>query len=359
VDTTPIRTLVNEYKTDASGRIELPFSADDPDTDKGAVNTVTLDFDVTLNADDSIGTVDTESSGLMPDDDSGLVENDADTDAMVSWTDAKSKASNLSISQSVTYHEASKDASGVRHTVQATLVDQYGDPVRGVKVRFWSDANNRDDDDANDGLGGLDRDADGEVMDDNSATDEEDESAAATGSAEDYADERTTNRRGVATKFYNRDSEASQVETITAAFNLNPGDGQADGDGDDTDMDFDDTGETITAMHFWAVEADDDSEITGDTVVAIDTDSNMLVVRNGSTNTVWIVNYDSNDQFSVGSGDDPGAVTASVFESTLADGSDDEVAASTLNVAMAEDPGDGVNKLTNTNGTVPDAPDCP
>ena len=77
---------------------------------------------------------------------------------MVTWTDSKPVATKLTLSQSVAYHEASRDASGVRHTVQATLVDQYGDPVSGVKIRFWSNANNGDEDMTwNDGLGGLDQ----------------------------------------------------------------------------------------------------------------------------------------------------------------------------------------------------------
>ena len=45
-----------------------------------------------------------------------------------------------------------------------------------------------------------------------------------------YADERTTNRRGVATKSYSRDSKAAFAEVIYAAFNHNPDDGDNDYD---------------------------------------------------------------------------------------------------------------------------------
>ena len=50
-----------------------------------------------------------------------------------------------------------------------------------------------------------------------------------------YADERTTNRRGVATKSYTRDAEEAYIEIISAAFNHNPDDGDDDLVGD-TDL---------------------------------------------------------------------------------------------------------------------------
>ena len=60
-----------------------------------------------------------------------------------------------------------------------------------------------------------------------------------------YADERTTNRRGVATKSYSRDSKAAFAEVIYAAFNHNPDDGDNDYDeGEDppNNPTFDDVG---------------------------------------------------------------------------------------------------------------------
>ena len=363
VDGTDVRTLQNEHKTDASGRVELTFSADDPDTAKDEENMVTLDLDL-ISVMDADGT-----SSLDQTDESGLVTNDAneedaetDPDATVSWTDSKPVATKLSLSQSIAYHEASRDASGVRHTVQATLVDQYGDPISGVKVRFWSDANNGDDagDDptANDGLGGLNR------LDSNdAATDDNDDPdlRQVAGTVEHYADERTTNRRGVATKFYNRDSEASQVEVIRAAYNLDSendtvGLDNERGTDDDVAVFDADEGEIVMINHYWAVEADTGDTIASDTVVVIDTDSNLVVVRDETSHTVWIVNYDGNDQFT----DTTGAVTMSGFEASLMDGSEDggDATATLLTASLAADPGDGVNTVENTNGRGPDADPC-
>ena len=82
----------------------------------------------------------------------------------VDWSDRDSVPWDLTISQSIAYHEASDEGSGVRHTVRATLVDQYGDPLPNEKVRFWSSANNGNETEGcriqspylgNDGLGGV------------------------------------------------------------------------------------------------------------------------------------------------------------------------------------------------------------
>ena len=48
------------------------------------------------------------------------------------------------------------------------------------------------------------------------------------GSVNNYADERSTNRRGVATKSYSRDAEEAYAEVIVVAFNHNPDDGDDD-----------------------------------------------------------------------------------------------------------------------------------
>ena len=60
----------------------------------------------------------------------------------LTWSDSKAAAQTLVLGQSVAYHEASDMGGGVRHSVTATLLDQYGDPVAGAPIDFWSDANN-------------------------------------------------------------------------------------------------------------------------------------------------------------------------------------------------------------------------
>ena len=153
-----VRTLVNTYKTNADGRVDITFSQDDPDSKKDVFNQVSLDFDVT-----AIRDADDKMSTLTVDDKTGLTHaseystadarDGDDPDPEVEWSDSAAKATTLSISQAVKYHEASDDASGVRNTVQATLLDQYGDPVSNVKVRFWSNADNRTAGAAENGLG--------------------------------------------------------------------------------------------------------------------------------------------------------------------------------------------------------------
>ena len=48
-----------------------------------------------------------------------------------------------------------------------------------------------------------------------------------------FADERSTNRRGVATKSYSRRAEEAFVEVIYVAYNHNPYDGDEVGDDDE------------------------------------------------------------------------------------------------------------------------------
>ena len=119
------------HKTDASGRVEITRSYDDPDEDDD-------NADITLSV-------------ILRADDAGLLEDDTETDdvdesmpriGLLTWSDSKAEAQTLVLGQSVAYHEASDTGGGVRHSVTATLLDQYGDPVSGAPIHFWSDANN-------------------------------------------------------------------------------------------------------------------------------------------------------------------------------------------------------------------------
>jgi hypothetical protein len=406
-----MQDVTDEYTTDAHGRVEISFTHDDPRAgddrqgDQASVRVIVTDV---LDADGE------DYPRIDP------TRDTAPSDVTVDWSDRDSLPWDLSISQSVAYHEASDEGSGVRHTVRASLVDQYGDPVSGAKIRFWSNADNADmegsGDDAepipwNNGLGGLDRyefsedetmivATDNEIdVGDVKTDDDGDALAIAAADEHNYADERTTNRRGVATKSYSRDAEEAYVETIMAAFNHNPDDGDTDTDeGEDpvNNPDFEDVGMntdddpyffddidvvaeddefegraldlTAMAVHYWATEADDrnDSPTDALTAVVVDTDSNLVVVTdNADSDTapeaddeVLIVIYDSNDQFNTTSA----RVTMSYFEDTLDDVNDDADEdgdvdeRSLLTFELEEDPEDGVNRITNTNGANPSAP---
>ena len=399
-----MQDVTDEYTTDAHGRVEISFTHDDPRAgddrqgDQASVRVVVTDV---LDADGE------DYPRIDP------TRDTAPSDVTVDWSDRDSLPWELSVSQSVAYHEASDEGSGVRNTVRASLVDQYGDAVSGAKIRFWSNANNADmtgsDDDAepvtwNNGLGGLDRyefsadqsdiEADNDIDTGDVKVIAGDAVVIEVPTVHNYADERTTNRRGVATKSYSRDAEEAYVETIMAAFNHNPDDGDTDileGEDPVNNPDFMDVGTSTDddpyfvdetdhefngrdldldamAVHYWATEADDrnDSPIDALTAVVVDTDSNLVVVTDNADSDdppavddeVLIVIYDSNDQFNTTSA----RVTMSYFEDTLDDTNDDADETgdvderSLLTFELEEDPEDGVNRITNTNGDNPSAP---
>ena len=130
------------------------------------------------------------------------------------WSDEAAEPATLTLSQAVSYHEASDTGRGVTNTVTAALVDQYGEPISRKRLSFFSDDQ--------DGIG-----------------------AAAGGGARLT---RTTNRSGRATLSYNRDSGADGIENIWATFT----DAGAAGTSAD-DIDLRSTPEQMA--HYWATEA--------------------------------------------------------------------------------------------------------
>ena len=305
------RTTKSDYTTDEAGRVTATFTQDDPDSDdKG--DRVTLDIDLTRDGDSGEDAM--MAGELMVNDDTvnavigkDLSTADPSDDGMVTWSDADSSAAGgtLTLDQAVAYHEASEDGGGVRNVVTGTLVDQYGDPVARQKVAFYSDADNENAD------VGPDNDLD--TDDDIPIT--TDDGLGGTGAADPGQKPRTSNRSGVATQSYHRDSKASMVETISATYVVGRVDGDNDGDGD---VDGDDSGvsmgqdayvkdagtdvtEKATIMHYWATPAGD-ARIPDATVVVADTDANTVVVTTGSGNTLAVImaEYNSGDQFRIG-----------------------------------------------------------
>ena len=120
------KSRTDTYTTDASGEIELSFTEDDPDDDKTSDDEATLTLTVTIPSSGGIGS---------------LVDGDGDDAAnptTVMWDDDAAVATTLKLSSSQKYHMASSEGKGVSNTVQATLTDQYGDPVNRAKVNFTS-----------------------------------------------------------------------------------------------------------------------------------------------------------------------------------------------------------------------------
>lgn len=362
-------------KTDASGKVELTASFDDPDADND-------DADVTLTVTRS-GVADLD----FTDDDPPVTPEMVDV-ATIIWSDDKAVATSLSLSQSVSYHLASDAGGGVRHTVTATLTDQYGDPVSGVLVNFWSNANNsnasgggtpptiQDADRNNDGLGGAKADptsggaaGDGRICE---TPDGDDPTMCDSYQGNDnFGGSDKTNRSGVARKSYNRDSDASFTELIEAVAVIGKRDGAltepaenqgdpmtANAENNDIRGDADPDEDGFQEMrHYWAVEAGD-AEITASPVRAVDTDANTVVVASGGTvdndeGTNTLAKYDSNDQFNAGSSDGgvAGGVKMDAFEDSLEVGN-------ALVIDLAPDPEPGVNSFTNNAAVVPEATTC-
>ncbi|MCY4368300.1 MAG: S-layer homology domain-containing protein [bacterium] len=293
-------TSSKTYKTDAAGRIEVPFTQDDPDGDTDNRDRVTLTLTLTRTGNPAL-----DSSGVN---DHDMAEDSVTTDNIFQaiWADDDVKATTLTLSQRVMYHETNDD--GVANTLMATLVDQYGDPVRSQKVAVWSDAANP----ATGSSEGLGR---GSAV--------TDASPAGPGSAADPADRRTTSRRGVATKTYDRSATDPDTEVLNAQYIRIVGCEDAKDEGaDETCFDTDGTtpqanDEPIdaddTVNHYWAKRVDGDS--ASGAVLVADKDNNSIVVTatvDGVTGP-WLVTYKAGDQFSVGGA----AATMEAFEKAL------------------------------------------
>ena len=220
-------TRTRTYGTDRSGRIELSFRLTDPDPgDDGDDGSLKIDV---LRADEDVidrTTVRITAGGNV-----------------LSWSDGDDVATTLLLEQRSKYSTATDSGSGGRNYVTATLLDQYGDPVRNKRVHFTSN------------------DEDGLWMQ--------------TGGTAQNAYRKTTGRNGTATVNYTRDSDASGVETISATT--------------------EDQGISATDIeHYWVDELPT-GRIEGD-VVHYDEDSDTLVIE-VSGGEIYVVTIDDNDQF--------------------------------------------------------------
>ena len=282
-------TRTNEavHKTDAAGRIEVSYSADDPDSDNDNQDQMTLTLTLTVADPDLLN----KTTGAA-------TEESATATAM--WSDNDSEAETLALAQAVKYHETDDD--GVRNTVTATLVDQYGDPIKNKKVALWSD----------------------ETVDD----------AGLGGSANMPADNRTTSKSGVATKSYSRSLSAGADEEVDASFLLVRGkcvdtetDPVCDEENDSSDATTDELIAADAITHYWAVSLapasgqNDPATTTGSDVVVVDTDNNNIVISSSATNAAlsgdqfYLVTYKAGDHFQIGGA----ASTMDAFEKALDD----------------------------------------
>ena len=126
------------------------------------------------------------------------------------WSDNDPEISTLVLDQDVKYHAV--DSDGVNNKIAATLVDQYGDPVKSTFVPLWSDDL--------EGLGGGVVASDG--PDGQANTD--DDVDVQTPSRDYPAVSRKTSKGGVATWKYSRAATTSIDEMIQASYYLVKGD---------------------------------------------------------------------------------------------------------------------------------------
>ena len=233
-------------ETDANGRAEWSYEGPS-DSSSASGESANLDLDARADYD-----FEDETTRGVIDHPTGQV------DQPIYWSDEEPRSTTLRVTfPNGPYQLASEKGAGSANLVRATLTDQYGDPVVGVRIDFFSDDP--------DGL--------------------------------PYGRHRTTNSRGEATLSYNRDVETTVLERVWAE--------SEDG-----------SRRSNTARHYWAIPAEDGDSGGGD-VVAVDTDADIVVVRAGGR--ILEVEYDSNDQFflrATGS-DSYGPVTLSEFEKKL------------------------------------------
>ena len=173
-DRRTVRDRTTTHETDSSGEFELRFRQNDPDS-RDDDHDATLDLNI-LRTDLEIK-------------DETAVRVAEGT--LLQWSDDEEDPTVLLLEQTARYHFPSDSGRGRSNSVTATLLDQYGDPVRGERVHFTSD----------DPMG-LAWYRVGES--------DENESLAKS------AYRKTTSRRGMASVTYYRDSDLPGVETIEA-----------------------------------------------------------------------------------------------------------------------------------------------
>ena len=317
--TTSTKTTV--HKTDSAGMIQVSFTQDDPDGKVKNRDKVAL----TLALSGATHTLDSSKVNDMDEAD-GAVTTDNTFQAI--WSDADSAATTLTLSQDADYDEIDDTGGGgVTNVVKATLVDQYGDPVKNQKVSIWS----------TDGGGSGSTDAPwlSEIA----------------GTATNPGDNRTTNRSaGVATKRYTRSGKDVATEVIDANYVTVKGTCRdTDTDCNEENDGKDSTTDTVTIAddkvtdlsHYWAKRVTSGTTLnTASAVLVADKDNDSIVLTEGTS----LVTYKAGDYFLSDAADGTGsavAVSMDVFEQRLDKGDN-------VSVTFADS---GINTFTLDNPT--------
>ena len=230
------RPRTDTYFTDSRGEVEFGYQVRDPGPRFSGDDTL-LTIEV-LDA-SRLGIIDKSAVGVVGDDDRAS--------SRLPWSSDPKAPHAIVLELPTRYHRATASGRGVANRVTATLVDQYGDPVRGKVIHFKS----------------LDADGLGE--------DPVDSNLAKKTNRED------TNVRGEATARYYRDSAVAATENIMAFVEDESGVPQAE------------------IEHYWVTDAPTRTTLSAYEVKVHDKARNTLVIADGGG--PYVVVYDSEDQF--------------------------------------------------------------
>ncbi len=285
---TETNSSTNTYTTDATGKFQLSFTQTDPSSgdDEDATVVVTL----------------SEPSSYSLQDEDG----EAFTAKTFTWSDEAGIPAKLVLETRQKYAEASDEGRGATAAVTATLTDQFGNPLRGQRIHFWSDNPE-----------GVGEKAEDSLLDQVRASLATIEPRGASESGNDFAARvrafnrrvwsfsysviddlrgearffRTTNRAGQATLSYNRDAATAVVETVRARLVRGEDDAQR------VDDDTEDLLSERVAI-YWISELGEDDSAAG-RILFNDADNRRVVFadRDGRAR---MIDFDANDQFSIG-----------------------------------------------------------
>ena len=307
----------NSMTTDAAGKIVLEFTQADPNTNTGD----TASLELTLSG---------APSGLPLQDEDG----NAFSSKTYTWSDETPVPRALTVSSRTDFGMASDEGSGAGNTVTATLTDQFGDPIRGKKITFFSDTyctpRQGETTCSPTGIGAAEN---GGV-----SVAEDDGVRVLTGTSRFT---RTTGRDGKANLGYTYDSTDSVIETIWATYPLEANERMVRGAADDSDGRPEDDPDDLTELtadriYYYWVEDPSDAPFTGRILVK-EPDNDRLVVA--AEEKLMLVKYDANDQFV----DFDGPTVMSEFEKPLAESADP--AAAHLRVSTYQEEAGKVSKF--------------
>ena len=255
--------------TDGDGKIALEFTQTDPNTETGDTASVVL----TLSD---------------PPDDLPLRDEDGDafTTKTYAWADEDPEPAHLVLEQRFDSAEASDEGPGAGASLTATLTDQFGAPIRGQTIYFWSD----------DPVGVGEESEDTLLSRVRAVLEGESSSfyrryhfTVLHNLVGEARYKRTTNRSGQAVLSYNRDADTSVIETVRARL--------IRGEDDLTTTDADDPRDLLSEKmsFYWARELGNREAASGRILVK-EIDARRVVFAD-EDGRVRVITYDDNDQF--------------------------------------------------------------